>query len=150
VTNNKDKTNENLLKTIELMNRALEVEYSCIVHFTRLSTIIKNEEIRNLIVELGQDSVRHASIVADIVKELGGNPLWSFEPFPEDMDLVSIFQMQLEKEEIALELHLQNAKSQVDGSIKSKLEGIANDEEKHIQIVKDILSKLAESDKSKY
>jgi len=138
-------TDKNIVETIELMNRTLEVEYSCIVHFARLSDITKDEEIRSLITELGQDSVRHASVVADIISELGGIPLWSFEPFPEDMDLERIFQLQLEKEKLALQLHSQNAEVQVDNSFRNKLKGIAKDEEKHIQIVNNILSKLTEN-----
>ncbi|MFC2056079.1 ferritin-like domain-containing protein [Chloroflexota bacterium] len=148
MTTKDDRANENLLKTIELMNLTLGVEYSCIAHFPYISRMTKDEEIRNLIIELGEDSARHANTVTEAVSELGGNPEWSIEPFPEDTNLVELFRLQLEKEELALKLHSQNAKSQVDGSIKSKLEGIANDEAKHIEIVKSILSKLTEHDKS--
>jgi len=139
-----DNINKNITRTIELMNLTLGVEYSCIVHFPRLSSIIKDEEIQNLITELGEDSTKHANIVAEAISELGGHPVWAIEPFPDDKDIVDLFRMQLEKEELALQLHSQNAKSQVDSSIKSKLEGIAKDEEKHIEIVKYILSKLTE------
>ena len=148
MTNKDDNANEDLLRTIELMNLTLGVEYSCIVHFPRLSIITKDEEIQNLITELGEDSVRHANIVAEAISELGGNPTWAIEPFPDDTDIVDIFRLQLEKEELALRLHSQNAKSQVDSSIKSKLEDIAKNEAKHIKIVKHILSKLTEHDKS--
>ncbi|MFC1954780.1 ferritin-like domain-containing protein [Chloroflexota bacterium] len=148
MTNNNDKANENLQKTIDLMNLTLGVEYSCIVHFPRLSSIVKDEEIQDLIAELGEDSTRHASIVAEAISELGGNPAWAIEPFPDDTEIIDIFRMQLEKEELAFRLHSQNAKSQVDSSIQSKLEDIAKDEAKHIQIVKRILSKLTEHEKS--
>jgi len=130
------------------MNLTLGIEYSCIVHFPRLSSITKDEEIQNLITELGADSTRHANTVAEVISELGGNPVWAIEPFPDDTDIIDIFRMQLEKEELALRLHSQNANSQVDNSIKSKLEDIAKDEVKHIAIVKHIQSKLTEHDKS--
>jgi len=108
----------------------------------------KDEEIQNLITELGEDSTRHANIVAEAISGLGGNPVWAIEPFPDDKSIVDLFRLQLEKEELALQLHSQNANSQVDSSIKSKLEDIAKDESKHIEIVKHILSKLTEHDKS--
>ncbi|MFC2036216.1 ferritin-like domain-containing protein [Chloroflexota bacterium] len=146
MTKKDDRASENLLRTIELMNLTLGVEYSCIVHFPRLSSITKDKEIQNLITKLGEDSTRHANIVAEAISELGGNPEWAVEPFPDDKDILDIFHMQLEKEELALRLHSQNAISQVDSSIRSKLEDIARDEEKHIQIVKHILSKLTGHD----
>jgi hypothetical protein len=59
-----------------------------------------------LVIELGSASFKHADIVASVIIRLGGKPNWSFEPFPAKVDLVSIFQTQLGKEQTTLEFHI--------------------------------------------
>jgi len=127
-------------KALNLLNQALQLEYSLIFYYPRLASAIEDKEARNLVLKLGSDSIKHADVVASAIQELGGVPLWSFEPFPEGIDLIKIFQVQLEKEKLALQLHLKNAGLAPAGSLRNRFENMAKEEESHIQIVKNILS----------
>jgi len=74
---------------------------------------------------------------------MGGHPRWSFEPFPYQTDLVKVFESQLEKEKLALELHRQAARLAPSASLGEKFNALAKEEQGHIQVVKDILARLA-------
>ncbi len=140
----KNRTKMNLPRILNPLNQALQLEYSFIVHYPRLASAIQDEEIRRWALTLGRASISHADTVAIAIKKLGGIPLWSFKPFPEDVDIVKIFKVQLGKEKMALQLHRQSAGMVLDISLRDKLNGLARDEEEHIRIVENILSKLAQ------
>jgi rubrerythrin len=129
--------------TLDLLNQALNVEYSLIVHYPRIANSLPDEETRRLVHGLGEASIRHADVVADAIKELGGKPDWSFEPFPEHMDTVSIFKIQLQKEKMALMLHQETARLVRSRVLREKFKAIAGEEESHIRTVEEILDRLA-------
>ena len=81
---------------IELLNQALNIEYSLIVHIPRIASLIEDEETRELVLKLGNDSIKHADVVAHAIENLGGIPAWSFESFPAETDIVTIFQKQVD------------------------------------------------------
>ncbi len=137
-----DKTEETSNKLMGLLNQALRLEYSLIVHYPRLASTIKDEETRKLVLELGSASIRHADVVANTITQLGVEPDWSIELYPEDMETVEIFQTQLEKEKLALKLHRESADLVPSSSLQVKLSNLAREEEQHIQIVNCILSRL--------
>ncbi len=137
-----EKTEETSNKLMGLLNQALRLEYSLIVHYPRLANTIKDEEIRKLTLELGSASIRHADVVANTISQLGGEPDWSMELYPEDMDTVKIFQTQLEKEKLALQLHRESADLVPSSSLRGELSALAMEEEQHIKIVNHILSRL--------
>ncbi len=137
-----DKTEETSNKLMGLLNQALRLEYSLIVHYPRLASTIKDEETRKLVLELGSASIRHADIVANTITQLGGEPDWSIELYPEDMETVEIFQTQLEKEKLALKMHRESGDLVPSSSLQVKLSNLAREEEQHIQIVNRILSRL--------
>ena len=68
----------NLDELKSVLNRALILEYTLIVHYPRLAAMIPNEAIRKLVSELGSASIKHAII------RLGGKPDWSLEPVPRE------------------------------------------------------------------
>ena len=129
-------------RLVDLLNQALRLEYSLIVHYPRLASTIKDEEIRKLVLELGKASIHHADVVANTITQLGAEPDWSMELYPDDMGTVEIFQTQLEKEKLALKLHRENADLVPSSSLQVKLSALAKEEEQHIQIVNRILSRL--------
>jgi rubrerythrin len=135
-------TKGNLDELKSVLNRALTLEYTLIVHYPRLAAMIPDETTRKLVSELGSASIKHADIVASAIIRLGGKPNWSFESFPAEVDLVSIFRTQLGKEKTALELHRQTAYLVADSALKEKFEGIAKEEEFHIKTVQSILERL--------
>ena len=139
----KDTKTENLAQTLDLLNRSLQLEYSLIVHYPRIASAIEDEKVRELTLALGSASIKHANVIADVISKLGGNPQWSIESFPEQMGIIDIFQQQLEKEKLALQLHQQSARSVPDAMLSDKFNKLARDEEAHIQVVEKILAGLA-------
>ena len=137
------KDNATFSDLFSLLNRALELEYSLIIPYPCLASTIHDDEVRKLVFQLGTASVHHADIVANAITQLGGQPSWGFSPFPEDDDILNIFQIQLEKEKKALELHKQSANLVPSGSLAKSLAALADEERHHIEIVNKIISKLA-------
>ncbi|MFH1219389.1 MAG: ferritin-like domain-containing protein [Candidatus Eisenbacteria bacterium] len=133
--------------TLNLLNRALHLEYSMIVHYPRLANSVGDEDTRRLINELGSASIAHADAVADVIKALGGRPDWSFEPFPSGKDLVTIMRTQLGNEKRALEFHHQAAEATEDASISARFIAMAREEEDHIRTVEKILRNLSATQK---
>ncbi len=138
------KTPKYLRKSLDLLNQALQIEYSMIFHYPRLAGFIEDEEIRKLVLQLGHVSMNHADVVASAIRELGGEPDWSFEFAPQEGDLVKVFQVQLEKEKLALELHQQSSDSVRDSILRERFRNLAKDEVNHIRTVEDILTRLTE------
>ena len=124
------------------LSRALTLEYTIIIHHPRIAAMIPDETTRRLAAELGSASIRHADIVASAIIRLGGKPKWSFEPFPAEVNLVSIFQTQLGKEKAALDLHRRCAYLVTDSALREKFLAVAKEGESHIKIVEDILERL--------
>ncbi len=83
---------------IELLNQALKLEYSLIFHYPRKANSIDDEETKEAAIRLGEYSTHHADVVAKAAQELGEDPIWNFDSFPESASLISIFRTQLYKE----------------------------------------------------
>lgn len=131
-----------LARLLDALNESLRVEYTLIIHYPRLVGLLEDEEARRLVLRLGQDSMRHANIVAAAIQELGGTPQWGFDPFPEGMSLAQIFELQLEKEKLALYLHQRSCELADSPDLEKRLRQIATEEEYHINTVQLILGKL--------
>ena len=131
-----------LKQTVDLLNQILKMEYSLIIHYPRLANRIKDKEMKKLVQELGIASISHADTVANIIMKLGGNAIWSFEQLPEEDSLVKIFQLQLEKEKTALQLHQQAAKLVIDSQMRAQLSGLAEEERSHIKVADGIIAGL--------
>ena len=106
--------------------------------------MVKNADTRKLVSELGSASIRHADVVANTIIRLGGKPSWSFDSFPSQVDLVNIFQTQLEKEKTARDLHKQSAYMVSVSELRDKFAEIAREEESHIKTVEKIIKRLEE------
>jgi rubrerythrin len=138
----KEKKTAQSAEILELLKQALKLEYSIIIHMPRIASTIKDEKTREMAQELGTASVKHADIVADAISSMGGIPEWGFEPVPMGKDLVEIFEIQLEKEKQAQQLHEKSASLIKDRDLKLKFKQLASDEEGHAKIVNDILVRL--------
>ena len=128
---------------LALLEQTLELEYTLIIHYPRIASVIRDNETKQLAVSLGTASIGHADIVAHAINRLGGTPHWSFGAFPAQMDLTKIFQGQLEKEKLALKLHQQIIGLTTDPFLRDKFIGMAKEEEMHVQTVEKILVKLS-------
>lgn len=138
------KSAANLPQILDMLSQALELEYSLIVHYPRIASSIPDEETRKLVHQLGSDSIGHADAVANTITKLGGVPHWSFGPFPEETDIVKTFEVQLEKEKLALQLHRRIAGLILDSSLRDRFNEFAKKEEQHIRIVEQILSRVGQ------
>ena len=136
------KTEETLHGLVDLLNQALRIEYTLIIHYPRIANLIRDEETRKLANELGAASIYHADVVSNIITKLGGKPDWSFELFPEGVGIKKIFQNQLARERLALQLHRGSAELMSSSPHSGALSNLAREEEQHIKIVEQILSKL--------
>lgn len=129
-------------KLLDVLNQTLELEYTLIIHYPRIASAIQDAETKQLAQSLGTASIIHFDTVTNAITKLGGTPRWSFEAFPEELDLKKIFQIQLEKEKLALKLHQQIAGMTTDPSSRDKFSEISKEEGLHIQTVEKILSRL--------
>ncbi|MCK4597996.1 ferritin-like domain-containing protein [bacterium] len=136
-----DRASPELLK---LLNEALRLEYTLIIHYPRLASGIKDAETRKLAQQLGTESVQHADVVADTIAQLGGKPDWSFAPFPDHYEPLQVFQIQLQKERQALELHSKAAGLLPPGPMADAVKSLADEEHDHISIVEKIISNLTQ------
>jgi rubrerythrin len=136
------KTGKDDIKLVDVLNQALKLEYSFVVYYPRLANAVKDEKARELVLQLGTDSIHHADMVADAITESGGEPDWYFELYPEDKDIITIFKEQLEKEKMAMDLHQLCANMMSSNELKEKFIKIALEEVYHIQSVDKILEIL--------
>ena len=127
---------------IDILARALEVEYQIIIHSPRVAKMMPDKQLELKVELLGQDSIRHADIVAATITKLGSIPPFpSFTPLPEPLNLKDFFKKQLVLEKLALDLHSQAAES-VGDDLAPSLRQLAEQERWHIRIVEEILSRI--------
>ncbi len=133
-------------RIIELLNQSLRLEYSLIIHYPRIASYIDDEETKKMAMRLGEYSTHHADVVAKAIRELGGEPIWSFDSFPVSENLISIFRAQLDKEKLALSLHTEAANLFLNPMLRDKFTQMAREEKEHIKLVETILSRLGEKE----
>ena len=130
-------------KIVSILNQGVQVEYSMIFHYPRLISRFPDAETRKVLSRLVDDSLEHADIVADAVRELGGQPVWSIESFPEHIDLTEILQVRLEKEKLALKLYHEGTDLVPPANpLRKTFSSIARAEEFHISAVEGVLHRL--------
>ncbi len=125
---------------LELLNQALRLEYSIIIHYPRLMNMARDARLKKKISVLGTDSIGHADAVASAVRELGGVPQWSFEAPPDGQDMRRVMEAQLEKEHLAEALHRKVADMMLDPEMRSRFYQMSADEKRHAELVEQILA----------
>jgi rubrerythrin len=127
---------------VDLLGQIIKLEYSMIVNYPRLAQMIKDKETQDLTNALGIASMRHADVASKALAQLGGNPRWSFEGLAGELDLKSVFDKQLEKEILALNMHRQCAGLTQDRTLKTEFLTMAEEEKAHIKTVEKIIGNL--------
>ena len=130
------------LEIIALLNRVLKLEYTIVIHLPRISAAFHDREIRDKVLHLSSASVKHADTVATAIEQLGGKPEWEFEPFPDDCNLVRMFEAQVAKEHEAHRLHLECARLAPSPIHKELFRHMAKDEDWHAAVALDVLDYL--------
>ncbi len=104
---------------VEILNKALQVEYTKIVNYPRLIdrivTVdhIHDEQLNKDLEQVGKDSTRHLGWVGELILKLGGKPIWQIEVIDRLVDAENMLTHQLGKEKEALSLY-QEAKRVVE------------------------------------
>jgi bacterioferritin len=127
---------------LALLNEALRLEYSIIIHFPRMVNMVRDARLKKYISVLGNDSVGHADAVAAAIRQMGGNPNWSFEAPPDGQDMRQIMETQLEKEHQAEKLHRKVGDLMLDPELRQRFYGMSEDEKHHAELAKKILEML--------
>ncbi|KTB47445.1 ferritin-like domain-containing protein [Dehalogenimonas alkenigignens] len=133
------------LEVISLLNQVLKLEYTIVIHLPRITAAFHDREIRDKVLHLSSASVKHADEVATAIEKLGGKAEWDFEPFPDDGDLIKMFEMQVAKEDEAHRLHLECARLAPGLTMKEQFRKMAKDEEWHASVARTVLSYLKTS-----
>ncbi len=114
-----------------ILNQAVQTEYDIVLNYPKLIDQFANSEKFNdekLISDLetiGRDSVRHLGWVMDLLKSLGGEPVWQLNTVERYYNVQERKGQQLEKEKAAAELY-KKAISLVRGNVvKEKVEIIS-------------------------
>ncbi len=108
-------TEEGKKAIIDLLNKAIQVEYGLILNYPRILDQIVNisrsqsEEFANSVERLGKDSFRHATVVTKLIEELGGKPDFEVVVIDRMIDIKSMLIEQLEKEKLVMLIY-QDAK----------------------------------------
>ena len=96
---------------VDLLNRGIHAEYGMVMNYPRILDQIANigksqsEEFIKDAERFGKDSFRHATIVAKLVEELGGEPEFEMLTIDRMVDIHSLLVEQLGKEKLAESLY---------------------------------------------
>jgi bacterioferritin (cytochrome b1) len=131
-------------QALDVLNQSLSVEYSMILQYPAINRTINDPDINSMVNILVAVSIKHADMVAEAIKELGGSPQWTFEDPPSEIDLKKLFHKQLEKEKLALKLHSDGAHMVLDKTWRTRFETMAKQEAEHIKLVENILKLIDE------
>ncbi|MFC1916361.1 ferritin-like domain-containing protein [Chloroflexota bacterium] len=130
------------VQLVDLLNQALKLEYSIIIHLPRIVSSITDKKAKEMALLLVNTSMKHADIVASTINTLGGTPEWAFEPAPVGTDMVEILKQQLDRETLARQLHRDSASLIQDWKLRLKFDQLAKDHDRHIQMINNILERL--------
>ncbi len=130
------------MEALELLERALEVEYRFILYYPRLSRIMPTPELGEKVRQLGESSRWHAEVTSTAISRLGGAVgVPTIESLPENGDLKELFTRQLEFEKLALWLH-SRASELVPQDLKPFFITIVEQERQHSRLTEEILAAL--------
>lgn len=132
-------------KLIELLNEALQVEYTDIFLYPKQSEVIKEKEISEKFEKFGKMELRHADNIAMQILTLGGKPHWNFTFLDTKESIDEILQGHLDREAKNIQLY-KNIIEFVDDiggedQLKVILEGIRSEEESHLGAIKVLIQK---------
>ena len=157
---------------INLLAKAIEIEYTFIFNYPRLIDQLVNiepitqEGVAKKLELLGKESVQHAGWIMRLIENLGGEPQLPVEVIERITDIPGLLLKQLDREKLVQSLFQQARRvaeqNQVEGilaKMKTKgalspgsvaersstihiLERLEIDEGKHIKLVQDIIAEL--------
>lgn len=106
-------TEEGKRAIVDLLNKGIHAEYGMVLNYPRILDQIANidksqtEDFINNAERFGKDSFRHATIVAKLIEELGGEPEFEMLTIDRMIDVNKALVEQLGKEKLAESLYKQ-------------------------------------------
>ena len=134
-------------QAVELLNHALRIEYAGITHLPVLHSVVQEVHIRQCISLLIDESTMHAVSLAATIRALGGSPVWKVWTPSDRGSLERLFEIQLAREKICLNLYKKAAQLLNGSRLADKCAYLAEDKNRHIEIVEHILAALADRNK---
>ncbi|MEK7448682.1 MAG: ferritin-like domain-containing protein [Planctomycetota bacterium] len=129
---------------IQLLNQALQNEYTDVFLYPREADALKEKELSALFERFGRMELRHADNLAMQIMALGETPVWEFSviDIPKTLDEILSGHIKREKEAIHLyEQLLTLCNRDKQDQLKIILAGLKAEEEVHFQTIKAILDK---------
>jgi len=131
-------------KLIELLNQALQGEYTDVFSYPREADITEEKAISEKFEKFGRMELRHADNVAMQIQILGGKPDWEFTLLDTKKSIQEILRGHLERETKAVQLYdnlIKLADEEGEDQIKLIMEGIKSEEKSHLEAIKEMLEK---------
>jgi rubrerythrin len=130
---------------IDILKQGMRIEYASIWYYPRLARRIKDREAAGIFNQVGQDSVRHASQVSQMLSKLGVNSesdLLGTVKEPEEGDVLPILKKMLEHEVEAARLYVEASKLAEDAVTRSWLVSQIKEEQDHARMVREVIDRI--------
>jgi bacterioferritin (cytochrome b1) len=127
---------------IKLLGQILKIEYSFIISYPRLSSMITDSNTKAFVLSLGKASIKYASVVAAISYRLGGHPASYFKNVSYGANLIEILTEQLAQENQALRMYEDCADLIKESAFRFEFAAIANERRSQIKVVEQIIDNL--------
>lgn len=130
-------------RLIELLNQALQTEYTDVFLYPRQADLIKEKEISELFENFGRMELRHADNLAMQIIALGNTPSWEFNILDINQPLNQMLQGHLDRENKCLEMYNQLIKfceEEKEDQLKLIIKGIKSEEQDHFNTIKKIIN----------
>lgn len=133
-------------KLIELLNEALQTEYTDVFLYPRQADMVRAEEgeTAEKFDGFGRMELRHADNIASHILALGGRPVWEFKLLDTKESLDEMLTDHLEQEGKAVGLYsslVELSDKEGEEQLKLILEGIEAEEVSHQRAIKELIEK---------
>jgi len=140
-------------KCIDLLNKALSIEYSAVIQYTQFAALLLRED-RRLYREIFEDSAKesqgHALSVADWIVAIGGTPSVETPRFRQARDVTEMLRSALAIEREALETYRKaHAAIGEEGGLKYLIENRIIDEQEDVWELEKLLRQRAPAEAPK-
>ena len=128
---------------IDMLNRALSKEYNGVFLYSRDIMTIERKDMIETLKELASREIEHVDRVTGIINDLGGQAVWSLDAIRrEEMPLVPRLTRHIADEKEAIGIYETCIKMVPDGYYKDMLNRLKSDEERHKQILEELVKKI--------
>ncbi len=128
---------------IDMLNRALSKEYNGVFLYSRDIMTIERKDMIETLKELASKEIEHVDRVTGIINDLGGQAVWSLDAIRrEEMPLVPRLTRHIADEKEAIGIYENCIKMVPDGYYKDMLNRLKSDEERHKQILEELVKKI--------